>query len=56
MKYSIEIENRAVKQIKALNPDLRNRILNELESLQNNPRPTGCSNSKDAPNQPGESA
>ena len=30
MKYSIQIENRAVKQIKALNPDLRNRILDEL--------------------------
>ena len=46
MRYSVEIENRAVKQIKSLNPDLRNRILAELESLQNNPRPTGCTKLK----------
>lgn len=46
MKYSVEVENRADKQIKSLSPDLRNRILDELDSLQDNPRPSGCTKLK----------
>ena len=46
MKYRVEIENRAAKQIATLQPRLRVRVLDELESLERDPRPKGCAKLK----------
>lgn len=42
MAYRVEIENRAVKQIRDIHPDTRMRIITELDNLRNDPRPPGC--------------
>lgn len=46
MRYRIEVENRAARQIGALQPKLRDRVLDELEKLQHDPRPKGCAKLK----------
>ena len=43
MSYRIEVEKRAARQISALTLGLRERILDEIERLQDDPRPRGCS-------------
>lgn len=42
MSYKLEIENRAVKQIRDIHQDMRTRIVTELDNLRHNPRPPGC--------------
>ena len=46
MGYRIEIENRAARQISSLSARLRDRVLDEIERLRNDPRPKGCSKLK----------
>lgn len=46
MRYRVEIENRASKQVAALHPRVRERVLDAMETLGNEPRPRGCSRLK----------
>jgi mRNA interferase RelE/StbE len=46
MKYRVEVENRAARQIGTLEPRLRDRVLDALEILRDEPRPSGCSKLK----------
>ena len=41
MTYQIEISNRAVKQLKKLSTDIRDRINEKILDLSDNPRPSG---------------
>lgn len=41
MPYSIEIAPAAERQIRKLEPGVRNRIFKKIETLENNPRPDG---------------
>lgn len=42
MKYHIDVDKRAVKQLRELQPEYRDRVLDELDNLCDNPRPEGC--------------
>ena len=42
MAYRVEIENRAAKQVTALQTAIRDRVLDALEGLAKEPRPAGC--------------
>lgn len=42
MKYSVEVENRAARQIRALDPASRDRAMAVLVSLRDDPRHRGC--------------
>ena len=46
MNYRVEVDSRAAKQIRTLEPRLRRRVLHEIENLRNDPRPRGCSKLK----------
>jgi len=46
MSYRVEVDSRAAKQIRTLEPRLRRRVLHEIENLRNDPRPRGCSKLK----------
>ncbi|MBG1267126.1 type II toxin-antitoxin system RelE family toxin [Nostoc sp. WHI] len=41
MTYQIEISNRAVKQLKKLSADIRDRVNEKILELADNPRPSG---------------
>ncbi len=40
--YQINIKKTALKQINALPENLKNRVLLQIDELENNPRPSGC--------------
>lgn len=46
MSYRVEVESKAAKQLAALQPIVRERILDVIEELETNPRPNGCSKLK----------
>ena len=41
-KYKIEIKQSAVKELNKIPEEDLKKIASEIESLSNNPRPTGC--------------
>ena len=40
--YRIDIERRAAKELQGIEGKQRNRILDVIDSLKNDPRPSGC--------------
>jgi mRNA interferase RelE/StbE len=40
--YSVEIKRSAAKELEALPPKDRRRVVSKIESLARNPRPSGC--------------
>jgi mRNA interferase RelE/StbE len=42
LSYSLSILPRAVKELKRLPPDIRNRVLHSVQSLTGDPRPPQC--------------
>ena len=42
MRYAVELDTRAAKEIRALPNPERGRILSKVEALAENPRPPGC--------------
>ncbi|MDO8585876.1 MAG: type II toxin-antitoxin system RelE/ParE family toxin [Armatimonadota bacterium] len=46
MRYRVEVDHRAAKQIESLQPTVRERIIEQLEHLQADPRLEGCSKLK----------
>jgi mRNA interferase RelE/StbE len=40
--YTVEVKPAAAKELEALPDKLLGRIVRKLETLANNPRPTGC--------------
>ncbi|MBG1258683.1 type II toxin-antitoxin system RelE family toxin [Nostoc commune] len=51
MTYQIEISNRAVKQLKKLSTDIRDRINEKILDLAENPRPSGVVKLENTENQ-----
>lgn len=49
--YQIEISNRAVKQLKKLSTDIRDRINEKILDLAENPRPSGVVKLENTENQ-----
>jgi len=41
MTYGIIIQPRAERDLRSLGPDIRNRIVDKVRGLENNPRPRG---------------
>lgn len=46
-KYSVRIEPHAWKQLMSFNQRLQEKLLVAIESLENEPRPSGCKKLKD---------
>jgi mRNA interferase RelE/StbE len=46
VSYRVEIDNRATRQIRELRPDMQRRIMQALDGLRDDPRPSGCAKLK----------
>jgi mRNA interferase RelE/StbE len=46
VSYRVEVDHRAAKQIESLQSQVQDRVIAELERLQSDPRPEGCSKLK----------
>jgi mRNA interferase RelE/StbE len=42
MRYTVEIDDKAAREIRALPRDLQRRVVSKIDSLADNPRPAGC--------------
>ena len=50
MAYAVGFKPSALRQLRQLSTDVQTIILTQIESLADNPRPTGCKKLKDATN------